>query len=147
MLYSGVEVNVDFTNVNTATTPTLNINSTGAKSIRFNGVVLNSASYARILQGVMRFSYDGTYWNIISPSRVTVRCQVVSSSGTYNVVFQTNCLSSSVATMLYNSGYQSATYCTYTSADQSIYASSTSALYINSTSVVVQSQAVYVIGA
>lgn len=45
-LYTGATITVKFTNNNTASTPTLNINSTGAKSIKtYSGANLSEAEY------------------------------------------------------------------------------------------------------
>lgn len=63
-LIKGVSVNVKFTYANTAASPTLNINNTEAKSIRYN----NAALAAGLLKAnqVYTFAYDGTYWNLVS---------------------------------------------------------------------------------
>lgn len=61
-LKEGVVVSVNFTNANTASSPTLNVNSTGAKSIRTLGT---SSAYWAAGQTVL-FVYDGTYWQVAS---------------------------------------------------------------------------------
>lgn len=71
-LYSGVAVTVKFTYANTASAPTLDVNSTGAKQIRLFG-----AAYNTWLAGaVIVLVYDGTYWQVSSEplraSEVTV---------------------------------------------------------------------------
>lgn len=61
VLATGAMVAVKFTNANTAANPTLNINSTGAKSICQYGVTaagLNSWKAGAVLI----FVYDGTSW-------------------------------------------------------------------------------------
>ena len=63
-LTSGVSVSVKFTNANTASSPTLNVNSTGAKTIRLNGAALTSTAHYWVAGAVVTFVYDGTYWNI-----------------------------------------------------------------------------------
>lgn len=61
-LYTGVTVSVKFTYGNTATSPTLNINRTGAKGIQLNG-----AAYAYWIAGAtVDFVYDGSYWQVCS---------------------------------------------------------------------------------
>ncbi len=59
-LHAGVTLSVKFTYANTAASPTLNVNSTGAKAIRLNG-----AAYAYWPAGAtVTFVYDGTYWQV-----------------------------------------------------------------------------------
>jgi hypothetical protein len=62
-LVKGVSVQVKFTTTNTATNPTLNINSTGAKAIYYEGKAI-PASY---LKGsyVYTFVYNGTQWDLV----------------------------------------------------------------------------------
>lgn len=55
-------VAVTFANSNTASSPTLNVNSTGAIAIRTNGV---AACYWEA-GATVRFVYDGTYWQCCS---------------------------------------------------------------------------------
>lgn len=63
-LYNGASVIVRFTYANSASTPTLNVNSTGAKTIRWNGA--NFPSTQNWTAGaVIEFVYDGTYWNMM----------------------------------------------------------------------------------
>lgn len=58
----GTTVSVAFTNANSASSPTLNVNSTGAKPIRTNGT-----PYAYWSSGAsVLFVYDGTYWQVAS---------------------------------------------------------------------------------
>lgn len=74
-LEAGARVTVKFSNVNTAANPTLNINSTGAKNIYFNGTQITSTG-VNILAGVTDFVYDGTQWHVVgsayNQSTVTV---------------------------------------------------------------------------
>lgn len=63
-LYSGASVIVKFTYANSASTPTLNVNSTGAKTIRWNGADFPSAQNWTA-GAVIEFVYDGTYWNMM----------------------------------------------------------------------------------
>ncbi len=62
VLTTGAHIAVKFTKANTASNPTLNVSSTGAKAIRFNNANI-PASYLKI--GLYEFIYDGTYWNFI----------------------------------------------------------------------------------
>ena len=61
-LKEGVVVSVKFTNANTASSPTLNVDGTGAKPIRTLGT---SSAYWAAGQTVL-FVYDGTYWQVAS---------------------------------------------------------------------------------
>lgn len=65
-LTKGVTVNVKFTNTNSATNSSLqlNVNGTGAKNIKY----IYNGSYSNIVAGYLKanqmyqFRYDGTYW-------------------------------------------------------------------------------------
>lgn len=61
-LKAGVTVAVRFTYANTAASPTLNVNGTGAKAIYTQGV---RYAYWRANSTVL-FTYDGTYWRVAS---------------------------------------------------------------------------------
>lgn len=62
-LYAGLTVLVEFTNANTASAPTLNVNSLGAKSIYINGAVVSSSNLFLWGAGAkIQFTYNGTYW-------------------------------------------------------------------------------------
>lgn len=63
VLRKGAVVNVRFSSKNTASNPTLNVNGTGAKTIRLNGLALSSSYYWNAYD-VVSFVYDGNYWNI-----------------------------------------------------------------------------------
>lgn len=64
--YKGASILVKFTNGNSASAPTLNINSVGAKSIRCNGVALTAQNNQWEAGAVLEFVYDGTYWNLMT---------------------------------------------------------------------------------
>ena len=64
-LFNGAEVFIKFTNKNNVANPTLNVNSTGAKSIRdSDGNALDSKFYWKD-GSLVHFVYDGTYWRIL----------------------------------------------------------------------------------
>lgn len=63
-LESGARLLVNFANTNTASTPTLNVNGTGAKYIYYNGSPLSSATTKGLLSGLVDLVYDGFKWNI-----------------------------------------------------------------------------------
>ena len=60
-LYTGAMISVYFTYANTASSPTLNVNSTGAKSIRVNNAAITSKYYWQA-NNTVTFIYNGTYW-------------------------------------------------------------------------------------
>lgn len=64
-LYKGATVAVTFSTANTAATPTLNLNSTGAKQIRsYTGAALSEAEYKWAAGATIDLVYDGTYWRM-----------------------------------------------------------------------------------
>lgn len=64
-LAAGSRITVKFTYANTANSPTLNVNSTGAKNIFHQGVQITSGENKSLLAGVVDFVYDGTQWHLI----------------------------------------------------------------------------------
>ena len=60
-LEKGARVAVQFDNANTAGSPTLNVNNTGAKAIYFKNAALTSSNYWSAKQ-IIDFIYDGNYW-------------------------------------------------------------------------------------
>ena len=64
-LYTGAVVTISFSNANTSDTPTLNINSTGAKQIKsYDGTALSEDEYSWDANSTRSFIYDGTYWRL-----------------------------------------------------------------------------------
>ena len=65
-LLTGVTIHVKFTNSNTVASPTLNVNGTGAKSIKIYGTTGPSTSSRTSWNAgsVISFTYDGTYWQM-----------------------------------------------------------------------------------
>lgn len=63
-LITGVTIHVKFAATNSAANPTLNVNSTGAKSIYRYGTTppTTSASWSWFAGAVVSFTYDGTGW-------------------------------------------------------------------------------------
>ena len=64
-LTKGVAITVKFTNVNSAASPTLNVNGTGAKDIMLHGTIhvgTNKDVNAWQAGAICLFIYDGTYW-------------------------------------------------------------------------------------
>lgn len=63
--FTGATVQVRFAYANTASRPTLNVNSTGAATIRAYGASLAASSaYNWVANAVVTFVFDGTYWNV-----------------------------------------------------------------------------------
>ena len=63
-LETGSRVSVKFDAANSASSPTLNVNQSGAKTIRFRGAALTSSLFYWAAGSVVDFVYDGTYWNM-----------------------------------------------------------------------------------
>ena len=64
-LTAGAAVAVTFTNANTVANPTLNVSSTGAKTICAGGAALTATSkYNWTAGATVVFVYDGTYWQM-----------------------------------------------------------------------------------
>ena len=80
-LKEGVVVSVKFTNANSASSPTLNVDGTGAKGIRTLGT---SSAYWAAGQTVL-FVYDGTYWQVAS-APVWASTVTVGNPGAQNVL-------------------------------------------------------------
>lgn len=62
-LVTGAEITVKFTVTNTAANPTLNVNSTGAKAIYYNGAAI-SARYLKANK-TYSFRYNGTQYDLV----------------------------------------------------------------------------------
>jgi hypothetical protein len=62
-LITGSEITVKFTTTNTATSPTLNVNSTGAKAIYYHGSAI--LPYYLSAKRTYTFRYDGTNYDLV----------------------------------------------------------------------------------
>lgn len=62
-LTTGVSVTVKFSNTNSAANPTLNVNSSGAKAIYYNGAAITSSHLKA--NRAYQFVYDGTNWVMV----------------------------------------------------------------------------------
>lgn len=67
-LVTGSVINVKFSLANTAASPTLNVNSTGAKAIYIDGMAAQPGSI--VANRMYRFVYDGTYWQMENPQNL-----------------------------------------------------------------------------
>lgn len=84
-LEAGARVTVKFTNANTADTPTLNVNSKGAKNIYSKGSQITTGSNKSLLAGTVDFIYDGTQWHLIGnyiDTNTTYSSKSAASGGT-----------------------------------------------------------------
>lgn len=79
----GVMIAVKFSNGNTATSPTMNVNGTGAKNILIHGITALGGLDWSISEGdISLFVYDGTAWNLISAADRDTLNQVGSANST-----------------------------------------------------------------
>ena len=95
-LEAGAKVTVKFSYTNTANTPTLNVNSTGAKNIFYKGAQITTGANKGLLTGTVEFVYDGTQWQLIGPDvsytptyTATASTTLTGSSGTSNTKIAT----------------------------------------------------------
>lgn len=65
-LKSGVVVGVKFNNGNTAASPTLNVNGSGPKAIRYKGASPTSVMIPAGLTALLQ--YNGTQWELLNPA-------------------------------------------------------------------------------
>lgn len=78
-LSAGAEIIVQFIYTNTASSPTLNINSTGARSIYYNGT--NIPANALAANRVYKFVYDGSYWQLVGTLGYTKTSELTNDAG------------------------------------------------------------------
>ena len=62
-LVNGARIIVQFSTTNTAENPTLNVNSTGAKSIYYRGEAISAGNLAA--KRIYEFVYDGSEWEVV----------------------------------------------------------------------------------
>lgn len=79
-LYTGAQIAVRFNSGNTAGSPTLNVNNTGARQIVVNGSASPAAKYvAWNAYANCTFVYDGTYWRFTGSDQDMVKTVDVES--------------------------------------------------------------------
>ena len=78
-LSTGAEIIVKFTYTNIASSPTLNINSTGARSIYYNGTNIPASALAA--NRVYKFVYDGSYWQLVGTLGYTKTSELTNDAG------------------------------------------------------------------
>lgn len=88
-LQSGTLIAVYFTTAQTATDIALNINNTGAKSLKFKGEVLvNNTTIGWTANSTILFSYDGEYYQIVGIIGGTfISTQLLAASNWSNKVY------------------------------------------------------------
>lgn len=74
VLTTGAEISVKFSATNTAGNPTLNVNNTGAKAIRYKNAAPPSGYL--VANKVYRLLYDGTYWQVVGDIVEELRKQI-----------------------------------------------------------------------
>lgn len=77
-LYAGAMVSVRFTYANTVSSPTLNVNNTGARTI-YQGNSTITGSNGWKAYDVVTFVYDGSYWRV-SDSGANAKIQIAQDS-------------------------------------------------------------------
>ncbi len=87
ILSKGLTVYVNFSYVNTANSPTLNINGTGAKSIRYRGVIIGSGSDRMLLNGLCLLVYNGTQWDLIGTQNMIYMGQITTSTVSLSIPY------------------------------------------------------------
>lgn len=95
-LTTGARIIVKFNNSNTASSPTLNVNGTGAKNIRYRGINLVSGQLRA--NGVYEFVYDGTYYNLIGDIDSNTDTKVTNTLNTTAKAYVTGTTSASTNT-------------------------------------------------
>lgn len=87
-LATGSRIMVKFTVTNTASSPTLNVNATGAKSIMYRGSAISAGYLAA--NRVYEFVYDGTDWELVGDINTDTNTKVTqtltSTSASYPVL-------------------------------------------------------------
>lgn len=89
-LKTGSTVAVYFVNANTAASPTLNINGTGAKSIKINDSTLFSKEYYWVAKSLVTFVYDGTCWNVSDSSALSKAADAAKTATNFMGYDETN---------------------------------------------------------
>ena len=99
ILTTGATILVKFSNANSASSPTLNVNSTGAKTIIYHNAALTSSLYYWSAGDVCEFVYDGTYWVLMNVGNTDTWRGITDS---YSGTSTTTSLSQKGANDLYN---------------------------------------------
>lgn len=81
-LVTGARITVKFTVTNTAASPTLNVNSTGAKAIMYRGSAISKGYLAA--NRVYEFIYDGTDWELVGDINTDTNTKVTAVGNHYD---------------------------------------------------------------
>ena len=71
VLYDGAKITVKFTYANSAASPTMNVNGTGAKAIWVKNAAITSTYYWSA-NATHEFVYDGTHWLMQAEDQVEI---------------------------------------------------------------------------
>jgi len=81
VLYNGATVTIKFNSANSTTTPTLNVNGTGAKTIKsYTGAALTAAEYTWPAGAAITFTYDGSYWRMQDGGALQAKADAAASA-------------------------------------------------------------------
>lgn len=117
-LVEGARVAIKFSATNSASNPTLNVNNTGAKAIKYRGTsAVTSSNWYRWQAGdIVDFIYDGTNWLMVGWQTYTTNASVASyttyvgnSSANY-VAYSNNAASNGKALLPYADASDSTKY-------------------------------------
>ena len=109
-LEAGAKVTVKFASKNTANSPTLNVNSTGAKNIFHNGAQIETNTNKGLLAGTVEFVYDGTQWHLIGNYIDTNSAHAINSGTKKDATTEIIGSTSTGTLTLANSGVTQGTY-------------------------------------
>jgi phage minor structural protein len=82
-LKAGDTVAVKFTYANSISSPTLNVDGSGAATIRLNGSALTNSAYYWGAGSVVTFVYDGTYWNVADAAALTKSAEAAKTASDF----------------------------------------------------------------
>lgn len=119
-LATGATVTIKFTKTNSASNPTLNVNSTGAKAIYYKGSAI-SASYLKA-NHVYTFVYNGTEWDMVGFVDTDSDTKT-SSTNTSNKIFligATSQSSSGLTTYSHDTAYVDTDGCVYSNGKKTL---------------------------
>lgn len=84
-LITGAEITVKFTTTNTASSPTLNVNSTGAKAIYYRGSAISAGYLAA--NRTYTFRYNGTQYELVGDLNTDTNTKVTQTVTTSNAAY------------------------------------------------------------
>lgn len=95
-LTTGSRIAVKFTVTNTAASPTLNVNSTGAKAIMYRGSAISAGHLAA--KRIYEFIYDGTNWELVGDINTDTNTKVTNTLATTTKAYITGTTSATTNT-------------------------------------------------